>query len=340
MKTIRSVAKSLPKPFFSPTIVLLALASGLGLSSCANTAWGDRLGQSLSIPTPLEADNPRSSEDANPTPITISSPPNADTISDNLAASPSPQPEPSRIVSDSPRPSPTFNLSPSPASSAPSPTIAGTTGANLDPTLQSAVEAVQALNVLDLNPTNGWEQPVPRRRFAQWLFAVNNRLYSDRPGQQIRPSSPTAQPIFQDIPATDPDFGVIQGLAEAGILPSPLRGNATATQFRPEATLTREELLLWKVPLDARQKLPETTIDRIEQTWNFQDANQINGEVLGAVLLDFENGELSNIRRVFGYTTLLQPQKPVTQAEAIAVLAYFGFQGQGIFAQDVTEASP
>jgi hypothetical protein len=190
------------------------------------------------------------------------------------------------------------------------------------------------------SPATVWEQPVSRRTFARWLFTLNNRLYSDRPGQQIRPSSTTAKPIFQDIPATDPDFVILQGLAEAGILPSPLRGNPTVTQFRPDAPLTREQMVLWKVPLDAHQSLPTATLDRIAQTWNFQDASQISGETLGAVLLDFQNGDLSNIRRVFGYTTLLQPRKPVTQAEAIQALSYFGFQGQGVTAQTAPSPSP
>ena len=53
---------------------------------------------------------------------------------------------------------------------------------------------------------------------------------------------------------------------------------------------------------------------------------------------DFQNGDLSNIRRIFGYTTLFQPKKPVTRAEAAASLWYFGFQGDGITAQEVLES--
>ncbi|MEY4519026.1 MAG: hypothetical protein RLZZ499_1625, partial [Cyanobacteriota bacterium] len=50
---------------------------------------------------------------------------------------------------------------------------------------------------------------------------------------------------------------------------------------------------------------------------------------------DFQNGDRSNVRRIFGYTTLFQPKKPVTRAEAAASLWYFGFQGDGITAKEV-----
>ena len=343
----------------SPISQTIALLLVLGLTSCANTTWGQRLEKSLSIPAPLDrgdtlatgnlenpdALNPIATSDGNPE----NNPERSPSSNPEIAVSPTPsaslepRPTPSFSVSTRPSPSPTIDSpgSEPSQSSGNSPATQTETIAALSPSLQTAVEAVLALNAFPwTEQADRWEKPVTRRQFAQWLFATHNRLYSDRPGQQIRPSSPTAKPIFQDLPTTDPDFEVIQGLAEAGILPSPLRGNGAASQFRPEAALTREQLILWKVPLDARKALPKTSIDRIEQTWNFQDASQINGEALGAVLLDFENGELSNIRRVFGYTTLLQPQKLVTQAEAIAVLDYFGFQGQGVSAQDVVSTNP
>ena len=346
-----------PYSRLSPISQTIALVLVLGLSSCANTTWGQRLEQSLSIPAPLDrgdtsatgnlenpdAVNPIATSDRNPENNPDGNPESSPPSNPEIAVSPTPS------ASVEPRPTPSFSVStpPSPAvgslvgSPGNSPATQTETIAALSPSLQTAVEAVLALNAFPwTEQADRWEKPVTRRQFAQWLFAMHNRLYSDRPGQQIRPSSPTAKPIFQDLPTTDPDFAVIQGLAEAGILPSPLRGNGAASQFRPEAALTREQLILWKVPLDARKALPKTSIDRIEQTWNFQDASQINGEALGAVLLDFENGELSNIRRVFGYTTLLQPQKLVTQAEAIAVLDYFGFQGQGVSAQDVVSTNP
>jgi hypothetical protein len=104
--------------------------------------------------------------------------------------------------------------------------------------------------------------------------------------------------------------------------------------FRPDAPLTREQLILWKVPLDTRQALPAANLEAVKQTWGFQDAGSIEPKALRAVLADFQNAEQSNIRRVFGYTTLFQPKKPVTRAEASAALWYFGTQGEGISATE------
>jgi hypothetical protein len=223
-----------------------------------------------------------------------------------------------------------------------------TTFSDLDKTpkeLRQYVEDLTKLGVLTSQRPNNPEQPAPitqfdpnqvitRRDCARWLVAVNNRLYATRSAQQIRPGLATSPPAFQDVLRTDPDFEAIQGLAEAGILPSPLSGDSTAVVFHPDQPLTRENLLLWKVPMDTRQVLPIATMDAVKQTWGFQDAARIDPRALRAVLADFQNGDLSNIRRAFGYTTLFQPKKPVTRAEAASALWYFGIQGEGQSAQD------
>lgn len=178
------------------------------------------------------------------------------------------------------------------------------------------------------------DQPISRREYARWLVAANNSIYANTPGKQIRLGTKADQPAFQDVPASDPDFPAIQGLAQAGLIPSQLSGDSSALQFRPNAPLTREELIWWKVPLDNRKALPAATIDSIKETWGFQDAVKINPKVIRAIYADFQNGEQSNIRRVFGYTTLFQPQKTVTRAEAAVTLWYFGFQGEGVSAAD------
>jgi hypothetical protein len=175
---------------------------------------------------------------------------------------------------------------------------------------------------------------VTRREYAHWLVAANNAMYANNPAKQIRLAGESTQAAFTDVSSKDPDFPVIQGLAEAGLIPSPLSGDATAVLFRPDAPLTREQLILWKLPLDTRQALPNATLDAVRETWGFQDVGKIDPKALRAVLADFQNGEQANIRRVFGYTTLFQPKKPVTRAEAAAALWYFGSQGEGISAVD------
>ncbi len=175
---------------------------------------------------------------------------------------------------------------------------------------------------------------ITRRKYAQWLIKANNQIYANEPSKQIRLATTETQPAFKDVPTTDPDFPAIQGLAEAGIIPSTLSGESTTVTFSPDKPLTRQDLILWKVPLDNRRSLPTASLDAVKDTWGFQDASKIDPKALRAVLADYQNGDLSNIRRTFGYTTLFQPQKTVTRAEAAAVLWYFGISGDGRSAND------
>ncbi|MHC5670517.1 S-layer homology domain-containing protein [Nostoc sp.] len=207
------------------------------------------------------------------------------------------------------------------------------------------IQDLAALGVLSLEPKatksntttiNQFEPSkiVTHREYARWLIAANNAIYASNAAKQIRLASESTQPVFSDVSAKDADFPAIQGLAEAGLIPSPLSGDSTAVLFRPDAPLTREQLLLWKLPLDTRQALPSANFDTVKQTWGFQDAVRIDPKALRAVLADYQNSEQSNIRRVFGYTTLFQPKKPVTRAEAATALSYFGTQGEGVSAAE------
>ncbi|MEG3911351.1 S-layer homology domain-containing protein [Microcoleus sp. w2-18bC1] len=179
---------------------------------------------------------------------------------------------------------------------------------------------------------------VTRREYARWLVAANNQIYASRQAKQIRLAVDSSEPAFSDVSKTDPDFSAIQGLAEAGVIPSSLSGETKDVKFRPDAPLTRETMILWKVPLDSRQVLPTANIDGVKEKWGFQDASKIDSQASRAVLADFNNGDLANIRRVFGFTTLFQPKKSVTRAEAAASLWYFGVQDQGLSAKDALEA--
>lgn len=184
------------------------------------------------------------------------------------------------------------------------------------------------------NPIFEPNKVITKREFARWIMAANNQIQVNQPAKQIRLANESSQPAFQDVPRTDPDFGAIQGLAEAGIIPSQLSGDNTALLFRPDAPLTREQMILWKVPLDTKLTTSGATFDAIKQTWGFQDAFKIEPKAIKAVLTDFQNGDASNIRRVFGYTTLFQPKKPVTRAEAAGTIWFFGTSTEGISAKE------
>ena len=195
------------------------------------------------------------------------------------------------------------------------------------------------LNTREFRPN----QAATRREYARWLLAVNNRFYQSDPNRKIRAGVASGQPVFQDVPSSDPDFTAIQGLAEAGIIPSPLTGSSTTLTFRPDAPLTRKDLLLWKLPLDTRQPLPSATTDAIKQAWSFQDADKIDSRTAQSLLADYQLGDFSNMRRAFGYTTLFQPDKAATRAETAAVLWRFGNLTESITAAEVlnpTVATP
>ena len=203
----------------------------------------------------------------------------------------------------------------------------------VSPQIRGYIEDLSGLGILPENFDP--DRTITRREYARWLFEAHNQLYRDRPTKQIRLVTSASQPAFGDVKESDRDFAIVQGLAEAGIIPSHLSQNTEALLFQPDAPLTRETLILWKVPLDIRQALPSASIESIQNTWGFQDTEKIAPKVFKAIFADFENGENANILRAFGYTTLFQPKKPVTHAEAAATLWYFGDRGEGISAREI-----
>lgn len=195
---------------------------------------------------------------------------------------------------------------------------------------------VKADDNIERNPNEFLpNQVITRREYARWLLAANNQFYADQSAKKIRPAVESSQPTFQDVGVANIDFPAIQGLAEAGMIPSALNGTATAVKFRPDAPLTRQDLILWKVPLDKRSALPAATAAAVSEAWGFQDASKIEPIALPSVLADHSNGEFANIRRALGYTTLFQPDKAVTRAEAAAVLWRFGNSAEGITAAEL-----
>jgi hypothetical protein len=213
--------------------------------------------------------------------------------------------------------------------------------------LQKYIVDLAKLGALPLRPAASSSsafkpnQAITRREYARWLVTANNQIYANQAGRQVRLGTAVDRPAFSDVPTSDPDFGVIQGLANAGLIISALSGDGSPVSFRPDAPLTREDMLLWKVPVDIRRSLPNANLDTLQQTWGFQDAAKIDPKAQRAVIADYQNGDLANIRRAFGYTTLFQPKKTVTRAEAAAALWYFGSQGEGLSAKDaLSEKTP
>ena len=352
-------------PSFS--LILLLLGFGISATGCAGGPFGETLQRSLEADPQLEetpsfgattgstqngsaesAEVLADPQAAEVTPAQLGPQPTAE----NTASAPVPQPSDPEFIGPMPpsdlasgaAPNSTAELSqvsPTPAS--------GFSDLPQAPTeLRSYIEDLATLKLLSLAPAAESDnattsqadkqlfqpnQAITRREYARWLATINNTFHRDNPALQIRFAVSTAQPAFQDVSTSDPDFPEIQGLADAGVIPSSLSGSTTTVRFRPDAPLNREDLILWKIPLDTRQGLPSATLEAVAQTWGFQDAAKIDPRALQAVLADFQNGEFANIRRAFGYTTLFQPDKAVTRAEAAAVLWRFGSQTEGISAK-------
>jgi hypothetical protein len=191
----------------------------------------------------------------------------------------------------------------------------------------------QTENTYSLSPNS----PITRREYVRWLVTANNRFYANQPSRQLRLAQPADPPFFSDIPANDPDFAIIQGLANGGLLPANGDNGNEPTLFRPDEPITRQEMVAWKIPFDIRQPLPIANLEAVTKAWGFRDIRDLNTSNLGGFVADAQLGEQSNVRRAFGFTVLLQPNKNVTRAEAIATLWYFGTATDGLSARRVQQ---
>lgn len=348
--------------------VCLALVSALLATGCAGGSFGDAVQQSLEADPQLQAQFPAGDEAAQEESTSDDSAPalatdpgesaegdGADSVASNSTGSASSQDSSQTETNPG---DPTFIGPLLPASwgesetdgaadsEAEPPTQVADASTLLDEVPADLKPYVQDWLTLGITAGEGFAdipfQPsrtITRGEYAHWLFAANNQFYRDQPTKRIRSGSPNSTPAFQDVPPNHPYFDAIQGLAEAGIIPSALSGNAVAVTFRPDDTLTRESLLLWKVPLDTRAVLPMATVEAVQAAWGFQDAAEIEPLALRAVLADRQTGDFANILRAFGFTTLFQPKRAVSQAEAAAVLWRFGHQTEGVSVQDILRRS-
>ncbi|CAI5981618.1 unnamed protein product [Closterium sp. NIES-65] len=129
-----------------------------------------------------------------------------------------------------------------------------------------------------------------RREFATWLMAFSEKL-SASPTDRVYPAmfiEGISEQAYADVAPDDQDFAAIQGLAEAGILPSLLgrkdeAGGAAAGEgagegealFRPDSPLTRQDLLTWRFALEYSH-LPPPDLAALRHTCGLIDAARIS----------------------------------------------------------------
>ncbi|MBE9240897.1 S-layer homology domain-containing protein [Synechocystis salina] len=266
-------------------------------------------------------------------------------LQDRFAANPSLGSSPNTTTPVSPTPTPQPTEPDSTTTPTPTPTATFSTGTFSDlekvgDRQRAEIEDLSQLGIVQAKTGQEFapQSNISRGEFARWLFQANNVFFANQPSKQIRPASSNTTPLFTDVPPSHPDFAQIQGLADAGLIPSSLTNDPSATQFRPGAPLTREDVVRWKVPLDYRRALPNASLENIKETWGFQDAAKISPNIWPALAADFQNGDQSNLKRMFGYITIFQPQRPVTREEAASALWFLGAQADGLSAKDVINA--
>ncbi|KAJ4845082.1 hypothetical protein Tsubulata_036106 [Turnera subulata] len=201
--------------------------------------------------------------------------------------------------------------------------------AAVDQVQGQALAALQVLKVIEANiqPTD----LCTRREYARWLVAASSAL-SRSIVSKVYPAmyiEGVTELAFDDITPDDPDFSYIQGLAEAGLISSKLSSHDLPPSsnedqgpfnFSPESTLSRQDLVSWKMALEKRQ-LPEADEKILYRLSGFRDINKINPDAWPALIADLSAGDQGIISLAFGCIRLFQPDKPVTKAQAAIALA-------------------
>lgn len=174
---------------------------------------------------------------------------------------------------------------------------------------EKEIKALAGLKVIDADSPNFEPtKPISRAEFVEWLVKANNAI---RPSKYlIRKAEKDAASSFSDLSNSQKYFQAIQGMSDAG-----WSVGFTDKTFRPEANLTREQLIAIKSPLDYQQK----DLSNYLEKW--QDNAKISKNFKESMNLEAFSGH--NWERVFGKTKNCDPQKPVTRAEAAVCLYQF-----------------
>jgi hypothetical protein len=181
---------------------------------------------------------------------------------------------------------------------------------------EQTIKDMAVLGVFDT--TTGAFKPtatLTRAEFVRWLVRANNAYYKNMPEQQIRPAE-SGPATFADVPAANPDFKYIQGMANAGYVIG-----TDATHFTPNRAITREEMIAIKASRDEHgMNMAPVDVMFI----HFTDAAKIAKVYTGAIHEDDSVRTSHNIARVWGSIKTFNPQMPVTRAEAALCLSEFG----------------
>lgn len=195
-----------------------------------------------------------------------------------------------------------------------------------------ALSALEKLQIVESHIQPG--ELCTRQEYARW-FLSSNSLLSRRPSNKVFPSvyiEGVTQLAFDDITPQSPDFPYIQGLAEAGIIPSKLSNDVTCSisdkeqshscnLFYPDSLLSRVDLVTWKIVVE-HNHLPQIDKRTLEKKSGFLDVQRIRKDAWPAIFIDATAGDQSITQRAFGYSRRFQPDKPVTKGQvAVAIIS-------------------
>jgi hypothetical protein len=150
-------------------------------------------------------------------------------------------------------------------------------------------------------------RPITRAEFVRWLVRANNAMRKEKDIRLAESDTAT----FSDVPPSHPDFKYIQGMANAGIVIG-----YDETTFKPDRSLSREELIAIKCGLDqGGVQYKSNSYSEIELVWHWSDARKVSRRYLDAMYSeDFNSAK--NVDRTFGAIKMLKPQQAVTRSEA------------------------
>lgn len=206
--------------------------------------------------------------------------------------------------------------------------------APVDHMQEQVLAALQALKVIEADVKPG--DICTRREYARWLMS-QSAILKRSPAHKVLPAmyiENTSVLAYTDVGPEDQDFPFIQGLAEAGLLSSRLLGDEKQLAsdsnkdflFAPDSPLTRQDLVTWKIALERKPVVTDESpfpdgVETVQKNFGFIDFDKIHKDAWPALLADVKTGEQSIIALVFGHTRRLQPQKPVSKAQAATALA-------------------
>lgn len=171
---------------------------------------------------------------------------------------------------------------------------------------------------------------ITRGEFAKWLVLANNGIFENAPEKKIALSHVT-KPAYSDVPPSHPDFPYVQGLKDAGFAVGFPDGT-----FKPDAPLTREQMIAMKATVDRGGTSTYYVISANSMMPNWKDAGLIATMYRGAIAEDSALDKsavanwdqprmaIGNVSRAFGPIASFEPQATVTRGQAAAVLWKMG----------------